>query len=274
MKFAPEVDKLLCQPWPLGFGREIIPQAVTVERGVGPARYVDELAFAQHRPRIVGDGELREGGEIPGKFGGPATSEGITRPRFRGDMRGRPVITQDIIDDFHVAKSLPRYAAMKTPLHTDPGTAAVRIGVLGRRVSRHNPAMPVRVHARHPLRGWVMLDPDDFMIAGIVVARKSQIVVPEEMVRDDRFIRMKNGHDVFQRKELVRHIVQPWRELHHACALLRARRRRRFGREELLIKGGGIAEVALAVSDLCFRVDRVEASRVGGADPYGKNAEE
>src|SRR5688500_16648919 len=56
------IGVLLRQPGPLGFGREIEAQTVAVERRVGPAGNVDQIALAQHRSRIVRHGEIRESG--------------------------------------------------------------------------------------------------------------------------------------------------------------------------------------------------------------------
>src|SRR5574339_316518 len=54
------IDVLFRQPGPLHFRRKVVAQAVAVQRRIGPAGNVDQIAFTQHRPWIGGHGEIRE----------------------------------------------------------------------------------------------------------------------------------------------------------------------------------------------------------------------
>src|SRR5687768_5089530 len=94
---------LFCEPRPLRLRGEVVPKAVAVERGVGPARNVDEVALPQQWPRIVGHHEGGERGEIAREFGRPATRKRIARTLLERLVRGLPMIPKDVIDDRYAA---------------------------------------------------------------------------------------------------------------------------------------------------------------------------
>ena len=221
----------LREPRPFRFRREVIPEAVAVERGVRPTRDVDKVAFPQHGSRIVWHSEGGKRSEIAGVLGRPAASQRVVGTLFQSGVRHVPMIPENVVYDLHLAHSLPRYAAVKSPLNSDPRPTVVAIRVTCGRIRGNDPAMPVGVHACDPLRGRIVFDPHDFMVARIVVARESEIVFPEKMIGDDRLFRMKDRGDVFERKKLVRHVVQPGRELLHERALRCGRRGGRLGRK-------------------------------------------
>src|SRR5687767_3116861 len=82
---------LLHEPRPLGFRGEIVAEAIAIERGVGPARNVDEITFAEERARIVRNAERGESREVPGVLGRPAPREGIASTGFGAGVRGVPM---------------------------------------------------------------------------------------------------------------------------------------------------------------------------------------
>jgi hypothetical protein len=174
------------------------------------------------------------------------------------------VVAQHVVDDLHVAPRLPGDAAVKAPLDADPWPAVVGVGLAGGGVRGDDPAVPVGRDPRDPLRRGVILDPHDFVIARIVVARKAEVVLPEEVVGDDRPLRVHDRGDVFQREEFTAHEHEARGEPQHAGALGRGGCHGRLGGEQLLVQRRGVAEVALAVGGLGAGVDLVERGAVGG----------
>ena len=68
---------------------------------------------------------------------------------------------------------------MLAPLNANPSTAVVRIGFGYRLGWFQYLLMEVRVNMRDLLAGCVVFNPDDFVIARIVVVREIHIVVPK-----------------------------------------------------------------------------------------------
>jgi len=71
---------------------------------------------------------------------------------------------------------------MLSPLNVDERPLRMLMGVLDGYWRRQNTSMEVRVEADNLAGRGVILDPDQFVVTGIVIIRKIDIVFPEEVL--------------------------------------------------------------------------------------------
>ena len=77
----------------------------------------------------------------------------------------------------------------------------------------------------------VVRDPHDFVVRRIVVVRKIDVVVPEQVIGDQAALRVKNGGRVLETERLAGRDEHARCEAQQAPAIFRRRRERRIERQ-------------------------------------------
>ncbi len=104
--------------------------------------------------------------------------------------------------------------------------------------------MEISINLRDFIAGRVVPDPDNFVVGRIVIVGKINIITPEKVVTDERFIRMDDSGDIGQRKEFIRRSEQSWREFHDRRDLGRAGFLGRLQGQHLTVKSAGVVQAA------------------------------
>src|SRR5262245_1809842 len=127
---------------------------------------------------------------------------------------------------------------MLSPLNIDSRPLFIAMRILYGGNGLKQTSMEVRVEVGDGETRAVISDPDDFVIARVVVIGEIDVVRPEEVIGDQRLHRMMNSDDILQRKWIGARLKQAGSKSHDRVFLLFRRRScRRDAKQSFVLNG-------------------------------------
>lgn len=227
-----------------------------IEDGIGPEGDPDEAASFEEGKGIDGAGEALEVGPIAGKLFGPATGEGMVGQTGSVLVELAPVTFERGRDGDRKA-IVNGEAAVFAPFDGEPGTF-IASG------SFEEGAVEVAPQPGGLSCDRFVFDPNHFVIGGIIVLGKIDIVFPEEVIGDLGEVGVMDGDHVAQGKGFVGVGKQEGGEAEDMLEFVVGGESWGIELEEAGVVAAGVGETALLMGTEGSLIEEIEFAGVEG----------
>jgi hypothetical protein len=227
-----------------------------IEDGIGPAGDPDQAASFEEGKGIDGAGEALEIGPVAGELFGPATGEGMVGQSGAVLVELAPVTFEGGGDSDGKA-IVNREAAVFAPFDGKPGTFFASGGF-------EEGAVEVAPEPGGLPGDRFVFHPDNFVIGGIIVLGKIDVVLPEEVVGDPGEVGVVEGDHVAQGKGFVGVGEQEGGEAEDMLEFDVGGESWGFELEEAGVVAAGVGETALLMGTKGALIEEVEFAGVEG----------